>query len=240
MKAPDFVHLHGHSEYSLLDGALKIDRLVERAVQYKMPAVALTDHGNLFGAVEFHEKARRAGVKPIVGMEAYITPGARADRTKGEGNFHMILLAKNRVGYRNLIRLTSTAYTEGFYFKPRIDRDVLAEHHEGLIGLTACLKGEVNQQLLHEQIERAEETALFYRELFGPDHFFLEVQDHDIPDELTAGRRMVDISKRTGIPLVVTNDFHYLNQEDAEPHDVLLAIGHGKTLDDPKRLRYRS
>ncbi|MGH7724819.1 MAG: DNA polymerase III subunit alpha [Candidatus Eiseniibacteriota bacterium] len=240
MERPDFVHLHGHSDYSLLDGACRIDDMVRRASEYRMPALALTDHGNLFGAVEFYEKCRKAGVKPILGMEAYITPGPRQDRSRGEGNFHMILLAKDRVGYQNLIKLTSTAYVDGFYYKPRIDRDVLAECHEGLVGLTACLKGEVNQALLKEQIEDAEGTALFYRELFGPGNFFLEVQNHGIPEELTAGRRMVDVSKKTGIPLVVTNDFHYLNPADAEPHDVLLALGHGKTLDDPKRMRYRS
>ena len=240
MDHPDFVHLHGHSDYSLLDGACRIDDMVKRAAEYGMPALALTDHGNLFGAVEFVEKAKKAGVKPIVGMEAYVAPGARQERERGDGNFHMILLAANETGYRNLIRLTSTAYTEGFYYKPRIDRDVLAEHHEGLIGLTACLKGEVNQALLKEQIEGAETTARFYDELFGRGNFFLEVQDHGIPDELTAGKRMVEVAKKTGIPMVVTNDFHYLNPADAEPHDVLLALGHGKTLDDPRRLRYRS
>jgi DNA polymerase-3 subunit alpha len=240
MDRPDFVHLHGHSDYSLLDGACKIDSMVARAAECGMPALALTDHGNLFGAVEFYEKAKAAGVKPILGMEAYITPGPRQDRTRGEGNFHMILLAKDFKGYQNLIKLTSTAFVDGFYYKPRIDREVLAEHHEGLIGLTACLKGEVNQALLKEHIEDAEGTARLYGEIFGEGNFFLEVQNHNIPDELTAGRRMVDVSKQTGIPLVVTNDFHYLNPADAEPHDVLLAIGHGKTIDDPKRLRYRS
>ena len=240
MDRPDFVHLHGHSDYSLLDGACRIDDMVKRAAEYGMPALALTDHGNLFGAVEFVEKAKKAGVKPIVGMEAYVAPGPRQERERGDGNFHMILLAANETGYRNLIRLTSTAYTEGFYYKPRIDRDVLAEHHEGLIALTACLKGEVNQALLKEQIEGAEATARFYDELFGRGNFFLEVQDHGIPDELTAGKRMVEVARKTGIPMVVTNDFHYLNPADAEPHDVLLALGHGKTLDDPRRLRYRS
>ncbi len=240
MDHPDFVHLHGHSDYSLLDGACKIDSMVARAAECGMPALALTDHGNLFGAVEFYEKAKAAGVKPIIGMEAYITPGPRQDRTRGEGNFHMILLAKDFKGYQNLIKLTSTAFVDGFYYKPRIDRDVLAQYHEGLIGLTACLKGEVNQALLKEHIEDAEGTARLYGEIFGEGNFFLEVQNHDIPDELTAGRRMVDVSKQTGIPLVVTNDFHYLNPADAEPHDVLLAIGHGKTIADPKRMRYQS
>jgi DNA polymerase-3 subunit alpha len=240
MERPDFVHLHGHSDYSLLDGACKIDSMVARAAAYGMPALALTDHGNLFGAVEFYEKAKKAGIKPILGMEAYITPGPRQDRTRGEGNFHMILLAKDLAGYKNLVKLTSTAYVDGFYYKPRIDREVLAECSEGLIGLTACLKGEVNQALLKEHIEDATKTALLYRDIFGEGNFFLEVQNHGIPEELTAGRRMVDVAKSTGIPLVVTNDFHYLNPADAEPHDVLLAIGHGKTLDDPKRLRYRS
>ncbi len=240
MDHPDFVHLHGHSDYSLLDGACRIDDMVQRAAEYGMPALALTDHGNLFGAVEFIEKAKKAGIKPIVGMEAYVAPGPRQERERGDGNFHMILLATNEIGYKNLIRLTSTAYTEGFYHKPRVDRAVLAEHHEGLIALTACLKGEVNQSLLKEQIEGAAETARFYDELFGRGNFFLEVQDHGIPDQLTVGKRMIELAKATDIPLVVTNDFHYLNPADAEPHDVLLALGHGKTLDDPRRLRYRS
>jgi DNA polymerase-3 subunit alpha len=240
MDRPDFVHLHGHSDYSLLDGACRIDDMVKRAAEYGMPALALTDHGNLFGAIEFVEKAKKAGIKPIVGMEAYVAPGPRGDRTRGEGNFHMILLARSDEGYRNLIRLTSTAYVDGFYYKPRIDRAALADHHEGLIGLTSCLKGEVNQALLKEQLEGAEETARFYDGLFGRGNFYLEVQDHGIPEELTAGKRMVELARRTGIPLVVTNDFHYLNPADAEPHDVLLALGHGKTLADPKRLRYRS
>jgi DNA polymerase-3 subunit alpha len=240
MDRPDFVHLHGHSDYSLLDGACRIDDMVQRAVEYGMPALALTDHGNLFGAIEFVEKAKKAGVKPIVGMEAYVAPGPRGDRTRGEGNFHMILLARDEVGYRNLIQLTSTAYVDGFYYKPRIDRAALHDHHEGLIALTSCLKGEVNQALLKEQLDGAEDTARFYDGLFGRGNFYLEVQDHGIPEELTAGRRMVDLAKKTGIPMVVTNDFHYLNPADAEPHDVLLALGHGKTIDDPKRLRYRS
>jgi len=240
MSHPDFVHLHGHSDYSLLDGACKIDAMVARAAKYGMPALALTDHGNLFGAVEFHEKAKAAGVKPILGMEAYITPGPRQDRTRGEGNFHMILLAQDLVGYQNLIRLTSTAFVDGFYYKPRIDRDVLAQYSAGLIGLTACLKGEVNQALLKQNVEEATNTALLYDQIFGRGNFFLEVQNHDIPEELEAGKQMVEVSKRTDIPLVVTNDFHYLNPGDAEAHDVLLAIGHGKNLDDPKRLRYRS
>src|SRR5258707_2463512 len=204
MSHPDFVHLHGHSDYSLLDGACKIDAVIGRAKACGMPALALADHGNLFGAVEFYGKAKAAGVKPILGMEAYITPGPRQDRTRGEGNFHMILLAKDVVGYHNLIKLTSTAFVDGFYYKPRIDREVLAECGEGLIGLTACLKGEVNQALLKEDLEDATQTALLYRDIFGEGNFFLEVQNHNIPDELTVGRRMVDVSKRTGIPLVVT------------------------------------
>ncbi len=238
---PPFVHLHLHSQYSLLDGANRLGDMTEAVQQAGMPAVALTDHGNLFGAIEFYDKARRLGVKPILGMEAYVAQGSRHDRNPQRGSSnHLVLLAKNETGYRNLIRLSSRAYLEGFYYKPRIDRELLEQYHEGLICLSACLKGELAEAVVAGRDRDGERLACEYRDLFGPGGYYLELQDHGIEEQRFANERIRRIAQTTGIPLVVTNDCHYLRQDDHEAHDVLLCIGTQKTLADTDRLKYAS
>jgi DNA polymerase-3 subunit alpha len=237
----DFVHLHLHSQFSLLDGANRLDDVIKAAVEAGMPAMALTDHGNMFGAIEFYNKARAAGIKPIVGMEAYVAQGSRLDRTPGRGSSnHLVLLARNEQGYRNLLKLTSSAFLEGFYYKPRIDKELLRRHSEGLIGLSACLKGEINELIVASKEREAEATAREFLEIFGEGNFFLEMQDHGIPEQRLANGVVRRISQRTGIPLVVSNDCHYLRKDDAFAHDVLLCIGTQKTFGDADRLRYAS
>jgi len=244
MSRPQFVHLHNHSDYSLLDGATRIGAMAKRVAELGMPAVALTDHGNLFGAVEFYEKMRAAGVKPIVGIEAYVAPGKRSDREKGADPssrfFHLILLARDREGYRNLMRLSSKAYLEGFYYKPRMDHDLLAEHAGGITALSACLKGEVPHHLLRGNQAGAVAAATRYRDIFGEGNFFLELQDHGIPAQRQVDEGLLEVARATGIPLVCTNDCHYLECNDAEAHDLLLCIQTGKTVDTPGRMRYGS
>ncbi len=239
MTHADFVHLHNHSDYSLLDGASPISRMVERAAQLEMPALALTDHGAMFGAVEFYHQARKAGVKPILGMEAYVTRGRRQDRTRDTAH-HLVLLARDERGFRNLMKLSSLAFLEGFYYKPRLDHELLSKHREGLLALSACPKGEIATDLLEDNPEGALKTAMLYRDLFGAENFFLEIQNHglEIEDRLRAG--VSDLARRTGIPLVATNDCHYLHHGDADAHDVLLCIQTGKTVDDTQRLRYQT
>ena len=236
MKHSDFVHLHNHSDYSLLDGASPIPRMVARAAELHMPALALTDHGSLFGAVEFYQEARKAGVKPIVGMEAYVTRGQRTARTRDTAH-HLVLLARDEQGFRNLMRLSSLAFLEGFYYKPRVDHELLARHAQGLLALSACPKGEVASDLLDGNEEGAHRTAMMYRDLFGADHYFLEIQDHGLEIEDRIRERVAALSARTGIPLVATNDCHYLRHQDAAAHDVLLCIQTGKTVDDVKRMK---
>jgi DNA polymerase-3 subunit alpha len=237
----DFVHLHLHSQFSLLDGANRLDDVIKAAVEAGMPAMALTDHGNMFGAIEFYNKARAAGIKPIVGMEAYVAQGSRLDRTPGRGSSnHLVLLARNEQGYRNLIKLTSSAFLEGFYYKPRIDKELLRRHSEGLIGLSACLKGEINELIVATKEREAEGAAREFLEIFGEGNFFLEMQDHGIAEQRLANGVVRRISQRTGIPLVVSNDCHYLRKDDAFAHDVLLCIGTQKTFGDADRLRYAS
>ena len=243
MSHKEFVHLHLHSQYSLLDGAIKFDPLLKKVREHKMSAVAVTDHGAMFGAVEFHQKAIKAGVQPIIGCEAYLAPKSRFDkslngREEGEGRYyHLVLLAQSAKGYKNLCELVSAGYLEGYYFKPRIDLELLSQHSEGLIALSACLHGEVASHLNRGRYDSAKEAAGRYAEIF-PDRFYLEVQDHGIEDQRKVNREMVRLAKDTGLPLVATNDAHYLNQEDATAHDVLLCIGTGKSVNDENRLKY--
>lgn len=242
MKFANFVHLHTHSQYSLLDGACKLDPLIDLARQYKMPALAITDHGNLFGAVEFYKKAAKAGIKPIIGTEAYLAVGSRFDKKPldkyPDGGFHLVLLAQNQTGYKNLIKLSTAGYLEGFYHRPRIDKDLLKEHSDGLIGLSACMKGEVNWHLLHGDSDRALQTALELAEIFGEGNFFLEMQNHGLEKEELLIPMIYTIHRETGIPIVATNDCHYLRQEDWEAHDALLCIQTGKLVSDHDRMRY--
>jgi len=237
-----FAHLHTHSEYSLLDGANRIPDLVARVKDLGMDSLAITDHGNLHAAWSFYEEARAQGIRPIIGCEAYLAFGPRQAREKpsdAPANYsHLVLLARNRTGYHNLVKLSSIGYLEGYYRRPRIDRDVLAEYHEGLIGLAACLSGEVALHLRQQRYDRARDAAAWFAGVFGPDGFWLEVQDHGIPEERVVREGMFKLADDLGLPVVATNDAHYLRREDHEAHDCLLAIGTGKDLDDPNRFRF--
>jgi len=236
-----FVHLHNHSDYSLLDGASKIENLVDLAVSLGMPALALTDHGNLFGTIQFYTEAKKKGLKPIIGCEIYVARDSRHKKSGGgDQSNHLLLLAENFIGYQNLCRLVSYGYLEGFYYKPRVDKELLSRYAGGLIALSACLKGAVPQKLLMEQHDAAYEEALTLREIFGPDNFFLELQDHNLASQHQVNPLLIEMSKKTGIPLVCTNDTHYLNREDSVAHDVLLCIGTQKVVSQKDRLRYET
>ncbi len=245
MHHSDFVHLHLHTEYSLLDGANSLDALIKKAVDLKMPAIAVTDHGNLFGALDFYLKATKAGIKPIIGCEMYVAPGSRFEKTGAatqheESFYHLILLSRDRQGYKNLVKLVTAAYLEGFYYKPRIDKELLRHHSEGLIGMSACLSGEVPRLLLQGRYEDAKKAALEYRDILGKENFYFELQDNGIPEQEQANRELMRLSKDTGIPLVATNDCHYLNMEDHKSHDALLCIQTGKTVKDTNRMKFSS
>ena len=236
-----FVHLHLHTQYSLLDGANQIDPLVRQVKAFHMPAVAMTDHGNMFGAVEFYQKTQAAGIIPIIGCEAYMAPGNRKSREGGLAHndyYHLILLVSNRIGYQNLIKLVSKAYLEGFYYKPRMDKELLQQHHEGLIALSGCLSGEVPYLIGQQDMEGATRAAGEYREIFGKDHYYLELQANGLEHQRIANRGLVEIHKKLSIPIAGTNDCHYLRKEDARPHDVMLCLQTGKTIHDRNRLRF--
>jgi DNA polymerase III subunit alpha len=239
--AKSFVHLHVHSQYSLLDGACRIPDLAAAAKAAGMPALAITDHGNLFGAVPFYRAMQAAGVKPIIGMEAYVAPDSRHDRTKqgGTAAHHLVLLARDEAGYHNLARLSSIGYLEGFYYKPRIDLEVLARHSQGLIGMSSCLQGEVSRLIRAGRLEEAERAALRFSEIFGGE-FYIELQDHGIEQEHLANPRLIELARRTGLPLVATNDAHYLARAHARAHEVLVCIQTNHTIDDPKRMRFET
>ncbi|MBI3127202.1 MAG: DNA polymerase III subunit alpha [Candidatus Tectomicrobia bacterium] len=243
MGAAEFVHLHLHSQYSLLDGAARIDDLVQRGASLGMPAMALTDHGNMCGAIKFFEAARKAGVKPIIGCEVYVAPGSRHDRannsTGGSRSWHMLLLAENAKGYRNLCELVTAGFTEGMYYFPRVDREILARHAEGLICTSACLKGEVNEALLRGDRAAAREAASFYKELF-PGRYYLEIQDHGMEEDKRLVPEAVALARELALPLVATNDVHYLDQGDHSVQEVLICIQTGKTLTDPNRMHIKS
>ena len=236
----EFVHLHLHTEYSLLDGACRIGELLDHAQEAGAPALAVTEHGNLFSSVIFHDEARKRGIKPILGCEVYVATGSRHARsgTPGETNNHLVLLAENLTGYHNLIKLVSAGYTEGFYYKPRIDKELLSQHAAGLIGLSSCLKGEVATGLRTEQPRKAHEAAATFGDILGPGNFFLEMQYQGIEEQRTVNTGLPAIARDLGLPLVCTNDVHYLKQGDHRPHDVLLCIGTGKNVSDEHRLRY--
>ena len=240
--ASQFVHLHVHTQFSLLDGANQIDPLIQQIKSFGQPAVAITDHGNMFGAIEFYRKAKELGVKPIIGCEAYMAPGSRLNKDSSQlahhDYYHLILLARNLTGYQNLIKLVSKAYLEGFYYKPRMDKDILNEHHEGLIALSGCLSGEIPYLIGQKDMDRAAAVAGEFREIFGKDHFYLEVQANGLDHQRTANAGLIEIHKKLGIPLAGTNDCHYLKKEDSHPHDLMLCLQTGKTISDPNRLRF--
>jgi DNA polymerase III subunit alpha len=241
LKHADFVHLHLHTQFSLLDGAIRLKELFERAHSYHMPALAMTDHGNMFGAVEFYQTAYKHGVKPIIGCEVYVAPESRFDkeaRGMSEASFHLVLLAKNTAGYKNLLALVSRGYTEGFYYRPRVDKALLRECNEGLIALSSCLHGEIPHLIVQGQNDRALRAAEEYREIFPDRRFFLELQQNGIQEQAIANQGLVALSRKLDVPLVATNDCHYLDKDDVKAHEVLVAIRTGKTLSNPDRMRF--
>jgi DNA polymerase-3 subunit alpha len=239
--AGSFVHLHNHTEFSLLDGAARIGEVVARARAMEMPALAVTDHGAMFGALDFYRACQGAGITPILGVEAYVAPGSRFERSPGENEEkyrHLTILARNETGYRNLLKIVTDASVEGFYHRPRTDKEYLAQHAEGLIALSGCLAGETQRLLIAGQEARAREVVGTYRDIFGPESFFLEVQDHGLAEQRQVNPMMLSLAKASGAPLVATNDLHYTNKEDARPHDVLLCIQQQKVQSDTNRLRF--
>ena len=235
-----FVHLHNHTQYSLLDGACRADRMISLAVEYGMPAVAMTDHGNMYGAIDFYRTAKKAGIKPIIGIEAYIINGdLDREESKNETRYHLILLAMNETGYKNLMKLSSQSFIKGFYYKPRISKALLKQHSDGLICLSACIKGEVPSLLLNERRKQALETINWFREVFG-ERYYIEIQDHGLAPEKSVMPLLIELARETNTPMVLTNDCHYLKQADSEAHDILLCIQTGKLLNDPARMRYQT
>ncbi len=236
-----FTHLHVHTEYSLLDGSSKIGELVARAKELGMDSLAITDHGVMYGVIDFYKAARAAGIKPILGSEVYVAPGSRFDRESVRGEdryYHLVLLAENDEGYHNLMKIVSKGFVDGFYYRPRVDHEVLRQYHRGIICLSACLAGEVQRYLERGQYQQGKEAALRYLDIFGPGNFFLELQDHGIPAQKTVNQALVKLSRETGIPLAATNDIHYINAEDAAAHDILLCIQTNKKVTDENRMRY--
>jgi DNA polymerase-3 subunit alpha len=235
---PPFVHLHCHTDYSLLDGACEISQLMDLVDEQKMPAVAMTDHGNLFGAVEFYNGAKAKGIHPVIGCEVYVAQQGQTVKSDSNRYNHLVLLCENQEGYRNLIQLVSSGYLDGFYYKPRIDKDLLSRHSKGLIAMSACLRGDVNETLLADRYADAKRMAYEYTDLFGKKNFFLEIQDHGLEPDARLLPLVNRLSSETGIPLVATNDSHYLRKEDARAHEILLCIQTGKTMSDPNRMRF--
>src|SRR5216117_184584 len=240
MPRDSFVHLHLHTEYSLLDGSIRMKELMKKAAQYKMPAVAMTDHGNLFGAIEFYQEAQRAGVKPIIGCEVYVAPGSHKDRppSRRESAYHFTLLAENEIGYRNLVKLVTAAHLDGFHYAPRIDKALLAERSAGLIGLSGCLAGEINSAIQANNIEKAKQSAAEYRDILGAENFFIELHDHGMEEQRKCNSALPQIARDLGIGLVAANDVHFLRRSDHQAHDVMLCIGTGKMVQDETRMRY--
>ena len=235
----EFVHLHIHSEYSLLDGANRIKDLPVRAKELGMDAIALTDHGVMFGVIDFYKACKNEGIKPIIGCEVYVAFRSRFDKEPGIDNkyYHLILLAKNNQGYKNLSKLVSLGFIDGYYYKPRIDHEILEKYSEGLICLSACLAGEVNQALLNGENEKAEDIALWHKKIFGED-YYIEIQNNGIKEQVLANQRLVQLARKLDIPLVATNDAHYLKREDAYNHEVLLCIQTGKRMSDEDRMKF--
>ena len=236
-----FVHLHVHTEYSLLDGSNKINEYTARVKELGMTAAAITDHGAMYGVIDFYKAAVAAGINPILGCEVYVAPNSRFDRERVSGEdryYHLVLLAENNTGYGNLIKIVSKGFTDGYYYRPRVDMEVLRQYHEGIIASSACIAGEVSRELLRGDYEKAKEAALKYADCFGKENFFLELQDHGLPQQKMVNPQLVRLSEETGIELIATNDVHYTYAEDVEAHDILLCIQTGKKLKDEDRMRY--
>ena len=237
----NFTHLHVHSEYSLLDGSSKIGELIARTKELGMDSIAITDHGVMYGVIDFYRAAKDAGVRPIIGCEVYVAPGSRFDRESSQGEErynHLVLLAENDTGYKNLMKIVSKGFTEGFYYKPRVDYEVLRSCHEGIIALSACLAGAVPAKLIKGSYEEAKEEALKLQGIFGKGNFFLELQDHGLSPQQTVNQGLLRMHEDTGIELVATNDVHYIYDTDVEAHDILLCIQTGKKVSDENRMRY--
>ena len=238
----NFTHLHVHTEYSLLDGSSKIKELPARARELGMDSLAITDHGVMYGVIDFYRACNAVGIKPIIGCEVYVAPGSRFDKEPiGQGDdryYHLVLLAENNTGYSNLMKIVSRGFTEGFYYKPRVDYEVLREYHEGIIALSACLAGEVARDITRNNYDEAKKAALLYQDIFGKGNFFLELQDHGIPAQRLVNQELMRMSRETGIELVCTNDIHYTFADDAEAHDLLLCLQTGKKVTDEDRMRY--
>ena len=237
-----FTHLHVHTEFSLLDGASRIKELIETTKALGMDSIAITDHGAMYGVIDFYKEAKKQGVKPIIGCEVYVAPGARQEHREVNGvrYYHLILLAENQTGYRNLVKLVSLANIEGMYYKPRVDKDLLRQYHEGIICLSACIAGEIPRAILQDNMERADALVREYLEIFGRENFFLEIQNHGLPEERKANAGLVELAKKYDVGLVATNDLHYVHREGSEFHDILLCIQMNKTFDDPDRMRFAS
>src|SRR5277367_5823330 len=238
MSHADFVHLHLHTEYSLLDGACRLDRLVDKAHELKFSSLAITDHGAMHGAIEFYQAARAKGIKPIIGCEVYVAPGSRLERKKVEGDkyHHLGLLAKDEAGYKNLIKLTTAAHLEGYYYKPRIDKEILAKHSEGLIVMSGCLASEIPDLIMKDQLDKARDAVDFFKQTLGAENFFLELQNHGIAEQAKVNNHLIKWSKEFGLKLVATNDVHYINKNDSHAHDCLVCIGTQDLLSNPKRM----
>ena len=242
MSEKNFVHLHNHTEYSLLDGASRISDLIEQTKNLGMPALAITDHGNMYGVIDFYKTAIKHGVKPIIGCEVYVAPRSRFERANFDGikYFHLILLAENNTGYQNLVKLVSFAATEGFYYKPRVDKELLKKYHGGLIALSACIEGEIPKAILNNNYPRAVQLTNEYVEIFGRENFFLELQNHGLNEEKIVREGLIKIAKELNLNLVATNDAHYVRREDSQAQDLLLCIQMNKIVDDKNRLKFPS
>jgi len=239
----DFVHLHVHSQYSLLDGACLVSNLIDMSREYKMPALALTDHGNMFGAIEFYTEAMSKGIKPIIGCEAYVAPASRFEKSSHgiqEASFHLILLAKDETGYKNLLKLVSLGYLEGFYYRPRVDKELLSQYSKGLIALSSCLQGEIPYLIVKDKYEEAKEVASNYKDIFGNGNFYLELQENSIAEQNIANKGLLRIAKELDLPIVATADVHYISKRDARAHEALLCIQTQTTLDDPNHMRFQT
>src|SRR6267142_5551585 len=242
MAHADFVHLHLHTEYSLLDGACRLDRLMDKAHELKFSSLAITDHGVLYGAIDFYQAAREQGIKPIIGCEVYVAPGSRLEKKTTAGArdvyHHLVLLAKNEAGYRNLIKLATDAHLKGYYYKPRIDKEILAECREGLIGLSGCLASEIPDLIQRDELAKARDTIDWFKQILGPENFYLELQNHGISEQAKVNRHLIEWAKDFGLKLVATNDVHYIERGNWRAHDCLICIGTQTVLSDTKRMKY--
>src|SRR5687768_3713627 len=239
---PEFVHLHLHSEYSLLDGACRLDKLMDKAAELKFPAISLTDHGVLYGAIDFYQALRAKNIKPIIGCEVYVAPGSRLEKKSSSGGKdvynHLVLLAKNETGYKNLVKLVSDAHLRGYYYKPRIDKEILAQNHEGLIALSGCIASEVPQYIINDELDKARAAIDFFKQTLGPENFYLELQNHGIAEQAKVNRYLIPWSKEFGLKLVATNDVHYVERGHSHAHDCLICIGTQSQLAETKRMKY--